>query len=314
MDNCSINKTVEKTDKQNIGDLLHFGKAVLEQNSNQNAESESILLLSYLLNKEKSALFLNRHLPVSPYKTKRFYEWVEQRKKGIPIQYITGFQNFMGLEFETSEGVFIPRSETEILVEKIIELIEMFPEKKRLSLLDLGAGSGVIPITVCSFFQKKGRDVNFYAVDVSEKALRLAAKNAQKFHCQNHINFMKGELFTPLKELNRSILFDGIISNPPYISHRDWKNLPDEVRIFEPPEALLGGEKGLDFYQKIIRESPKFLKPGGFLALEFGHRQKNDIKQLITENANYLQKVITFRDYYHNDRGIIAFKNSSENN
>lgn len=309
METYLLSKNSEEMNKRNISDLLMIGKTLLKKNGNKNAEQESILLLSYLLNREKSDIFLNRDFQVSALQTRQYYDWIDQRIEGVPIQYITGFQNFMGLEFATLKGVFIARPETEILVEKVIELIEMMPVKQELSFLDLGTGSGVIPITICSYFQKKGVAINFFAIDISRTAGELAHKNAQMYNCHNHIKFLQGEFFEPLQELEQPAYLDGIISNPPYIDQADWNELPDEVRLFEPAEALLGGIKGIDLYKRIILESPALLKPNGFLALEIGHQQKKDISMLLAGNANFQKEIITFKDYLQQDRGIIAFKN-----
>mgnify|MGYP001092467816 CR=1 FL=1 len=261
---------------------------------------------------KKSDLFLNRHFSVSPIKTKRYWLWIGKRRAGYPIQYITGFQNFMGLEFFVSKNVFIPRAETEILVEEVIKLIEMIPEGKPVCLMDIGVGCGVIPVTICNYFKKRGRFIVFHAVDLSVDALKLSLKNARRFHCQKHIHFHQGDLLKPFIKKEYLNSFDGIISNPPYISKIEWNSLSDEVRLFEPAMALLGGEKGVDFYKKIIEESPAFLKPGGFLALEIGHQQKDVVSEMIRGNGIFQKKIVTFNDYYHNNRGIIAFKKNLE--
>ena len=306
-----LKKTGKQINTQCIGDLLSKGKILLKKNGSESAEQESILLLSYLLNSKKSDLFLNREVPVSSKKIRQYYQWIRKRREGYPVQYITGFQNFMGLEFAVSEKVLIPRPETELLVEKVIHLIEMLSEKKQFCLMDIGVGSGVIPITLCHYFKNKNRNIDFHAIDLSSDALALASKNARRFHCQNNIQFYQGNLFQPFWRKEQFNTFDGIISNPPYISKMEWDNLPDEIRLFEPPLALLGGEKGIDFYKTIIKEAPQFLKPGGFLALEIGHQQKNIVCQFIKDNTNFQKEIKTFRDYYHNDRGIIAFKRAN---
>ncbi len=303
-----LKKTGKQMNAQCIGELLSKGKILLKKNGTEKAEQESILLLSYLLNRKKSDLFLNRHLPVSPVKIEQYYHWLRKRREGYPVQYITGFQNFMGLEFAVSERALIPRPETELLVEEVIQLIEKLPQKKQICLMDIGVGSGIIPISICHYFKKKDKYINFYAVDISLDAIKLASKNARRFHCQNNILFYQGDLFQPFLKKEQFNIFNGVISNPPYLSREEWDNLPAEIRLFEPPLALLGGEKGIDFYKVIIEESPKFLKPGGFLALEIGHQQKNIVSQMIEDNNNFQKRVISFKDYYQNDRGIIAFK------
>lgn len=306
-----LKKTGKQTDTQCIGDLLSKGKVLLKKNGSESAEQESILLLSYLLKKEKSDLFLNREVPVSSKKIRQYYQWIRKRREGHPVQYITGFQNFMGLEFAVSEKVLIPRPETELLVEEVIQLIEMLSDRKEFFLMDIGVGSGVIPITICHYFKRKNIHIDFHAVDISSDALDLAYQNARRFRCQNSIHFYQGNLLHPFRRKEHFNSFDGIISNPPYISKKEWDNLPEEIRLFEPSLALLGGEKGIDFHQTIIKEAPQFLKSGGFLALEIGHQQKNTVCQMIKNNTNFQKKIKVFRDYYQNDRGIIAFKRAN---
>ena len=152
-----IDKSMNKNNRC-IGELLNEGQLKLEKCGNSNANQESELLLSYLLNRNKFYLYLNPNLPVTSKKIQQYDQWIHQRSKGIPLQYITGFQNFMGLDFKVTEDVLIPRPETEILVEKIIQLINTLPKKDSYLFLDIGVGSGVIPVTVCNHFQKTDKD------------------------------------------------------------------------------------------------------------------------------------------------------------
>jgi len=303
----SINRNMDKK-KKNIAELLADGELILKKSGNKSAAEESLLLLSYLLKREKFDIFLNRSLNVSSRETQLYYEWIDRRTRGTPVQYITGFQNFMGMEFKTAKGVFIPRPETEILVEEVIKLIESMPDEIELSFLDIGVGSGIIPVSICQYFQKRYKNIHFYAIDISMKAIELAEENAKKFKCEDRITFFHGDLFFALKMLNSSILFDGIISNPPYISRDEMVRLPDEIYLHEPREALYGGEEGLDYYQKIICQSPEYLKKGkSFLALEIGHKQKGSVRKIINQTGFFKEKVSILSDYYQNDRAIVAF-------
>ena len=303
----TINKNIDKK-KKNIGELLADGELILKKSGNKSAAEESLLLLSYLLKREKFDIFLNRSLNVSFREIQLYYEWIDRRTRGTPVQYITGFQNFMGMEFKIAKGVFIPRPETEILVEELIKLIESMPNEVELSFLDIGVGSGIIPVSICQYFQKRYKNIHFYAIDISMKAIELAEENAKKFKCEDRITFFHGDLFFALKMLNSSILFDGIISNPPYISRDEMVRLPDEIYLHEPREALYGGEEGLDYYQKIICQSPEYLKKGkSFLALEIGHKQKGSVRKIINQTGFFKEKVSILSDYYQNDRAIVAF-------
>jgi len=302
-----INKNMDKK-KKNIGELLADGELILKKSGNKSAAEEALLLLSYLLKKEKFDIFLNRSLDVSFRETQLYCEWIDRRASGIPVQYITGFQNFMGMEFKIAKGVFIPRPETEILVEELIKLIEPMPNEVELSFLDIGVGSGIIPVSICQYFQKRYKNIHFYAIDISMKAIELAEENAKRFKCEDRITFFHGDIFFALKMLNSSILFNGIISNPPYISRDEMVKLPDEIYLNEPREALYGGEEGLDYYRKIICQSPEYLKKGkSFLALEIGHKQKDPVCKIINQSGCFKEKVSIFNDYYQNNRAIIAF-------
>jgi len=299
--------------KKNIGELLADGELILKKSGNKNAAEESLILLSYLLKREKFDIFLNRSLDVSFRENQRYDEWIDKRAKGIPVQYITGFQNFMGMEFKVAKGVFIPRPETEILVEELIKLIESMPNGVELFFLDIGVGSGIIPISVCQYFQKSNKNIHFYAIDISMKAVELAEENAKKFRCEDRITFLHGDIFFASDLLNSSILFDGIISNPPYISRDEMYGLSDEIYLHEPREALYGGDEGLDYYQEIICQSSKYLKKGkSFLALEIGHKQKDSVCKIIKQSGCFKGKISIFSDYYHNDRAIIAFTSASD--
>lgn len=294
-----------------IGELLTQGQLKLKKSGNSNANQETELLLSYLLNKKKFYLYLYPDLPVASKKVQKYCHWIHQRSKGVPIQHITGLQNFMGLDFKVTEDVLIPRPETEILVEKVIQLINTLQKKESYLFLDIGIGSGVIPVTICNHFQKTDKDIYFYGIDISQKALNLADENIKNYHCQNKINLFQGDLFQSLGVFKQTIVFDGIISNPPYIAHDEWEELSEEITLYEPYEAFHGGKDGLNFYRKIIQQSPKYLKSSGFLALEIGHKQRKAIYQILTLNGSYKKEIITFKDYYQNDRGIIAFANTS---
>ncbi len=283
------------------------GENLLQKSGSLIPGEEAVILLSYLLRMNRSHLFLNRTMNVSSLKVQLYHQWIHKRCSGKPVQYITGFQNFMGLEFKVSQGVFIPRPETEILVEKILHIIKAIPEKDKIFLLDIGVGSGVIPVAILHYLKNIPLDIHFHVIDISRKAIQLARENARRFHCEDRIDFHQGDMFIPLQNTGNPMHFNGIISNPPYIDADEWDELKDEVRLYEPREALYGGIDGLDFYRKIIQQSPAYLKRNGFLALEIGHKQKDALCQMFTKNGSYQDDVTAFCDYYQNDRGIIAF-------
>lgn len=218
---------------------------------------------------------------------KLFENYISQREMGVPIAYITGEKEFMGLRFELNENTLIPRPDTECLVEKVIELNSV----KNPEILDLCTGSGCIGISLAKFL---GAEV--LLTDVSEGALSMAKRNADI----NGANCTFKKLDILSDEIEGR--FDIITANPPYIESEICRKL--EVNKFEPTLALDGGEDGLTFYRVIAKKALKALKDGGFLALEIGYNQGESVKALLTEYEN----VSVTKDYGENDRVIIAYK------
>ena len=210
----------------------------------------------------------------------------------VPIQYITNKQEFMQLNFFVNENVLIPRSDTEILVEEIIENYK----NKEVKILDLCTGSGCIAISLKKYIENS----KVYAIDISEEALNIAKQNAM--NNETDITFIKSDMFSNIKEEK----FDIIVSNPPYIKTEVIKKLDKEVKK-EPLIALDGGNDGLYFYKKIIEEGYKFLNEEGKIFFEIGYDQKEDIINLINNNNKY-ELIKTKKDLENNDRIIVIGK------
>ena len=214
---------------------------------------------------------------------------VQKRLKHIPLAYIFGKSYFYGREFKVNENVLIPRQDTEILIEKISEDIKL--KQNKVDVLDIGTGSGAIAVTI-----QKETGANVLAIDVSEKAIEIAKHNANKLEAK--VDFVLSDLFE-----NVSGKFDFIVSNPPYIETDVIETLEDEVRLNEPILALDGGEDGLDFYKKIIKEAPKYLKKGGKLYFEIGYNQAEALKNLM---KNMFYNIKVYKDYGNNDRVVVG--------
>lgn len=258
--------------------------------------NESELLFTELLNCDRASLYLNRDSILNKEKLFSVSSALKRRIKGEPIQYIIGKTEFMGLEFKVTLDVLIPRPETEILVEAAIKITRLIGEKVRI--LDLGTGSGCIAVSLAKLLPK----AKVTATDISPEALKVALENARANNVD--IDFFQGDLFgtcnlTP-------ITYDLIISNPPYIRSSEIKKLQPEVR-YEPPIALDGGKEGLDFYKRIINDAPRYLKKKGFLILEIGFDQKDDLKKNL-QNSGYFEIIEVIKDYNNLDRVIIAQK------
>ncbi len=227
---------------------------------------------------------------------KLFHEALDSYARGIPVQYITGEAEFMGFDFDVNPSVLIPRPETEILVERSLALIEREGMAEPF-ILDLGTGSGAIAVSLT----KLSPSCKIMASDVSEEALEVGRENAAANGVGDRIEFILSDFFERIPKNGK---FDLIISNPPYIPSEDYDSLPLEVRS-EPRIALDGGERGLEFYRKIIPESEKRLKRGGYLILEIGYGQTTAIRGLI-ESAGSYRDVEIIKDYNNIDRVVFA--------
>lgn len=227
-------------------------------------------ILCNILGCERTYLYTHDDYILSKDEYERYCDALKRRIEGEPLQYIIGSQEFMSLDFIVSPDVLIPRQDTEILVEYIIEFVS---QKDKVSILDIGTGSGCIAISLAHYI-KNSRVV---AVDISKGALKIARKNAQNCGVEERIVFIESNLFenVPIQK------FDIIVSNPPYIPNQVIAGLDRQVKDFEPKIALDGGEDGLDFYRRIVKESVDFLKPKGLLAFEVGFDQAQEVAKIM---------------------------------
>lgn len=235
----------------------------------------------------KSRSMLPLHGKFSTEETKQIMDAVEKRLKHIPLAYIFGKTNFYGYDLEVNQNVLIPRLDTEILIEKVKN--DIISNKKAVSVLDIGTGSGAIAIVL-----QKETGANVTAVDVSPKALEVAKRNAEKNNAE--IKFIHSNVFE-----NVVGKFDFIVSNPPYIETEVVKGLEKEVVDNEPILALDGGEDGLDFYREIVEKAPNFLNEGGKLYFEIGYNQAEAVSGLMKDKLKNIQ---VFKDYGDNDRVV----------
>lgn len=238
----------------------------------------------------KSRSMLPFYGKFSTEETKQIMDAVEKRLKHIPLAYIFGKTNFYGFDFEVDKNVLIPRIDTEILIEKLVD--EIKKSNKQCSVLDIGTGSGVIAICL-----KKLTDANVVAVDVSENALKIASKNAKINNAE--IEFVKSDLFSKIGEKR----FDFIVSNPPYIESDVVLTLDAEVVENEPILALDGGKDGLDFYRKIISQAPNHLNKNGKLFFEIGYNQAEAVCDLMSKDFKNIE---VYKDYGNNDRVVVG--------
>jgi release factor glutamine methyltransferase len=261
-------------------------------------------LLGAVLNKNKVDLYLNKDRILTSDEIEKFNQYMKERISHRPVQYIIGTVEFFGLEFKVDERVLIPRLETEILVEVVIE---HFVKKEKPKIIDLGTGSGAIAISLA----KNLNSPFIYATDVSEDALEVAKENAIKNKVGNRIEFLCGDLFEPLKNKNLEAQIDCVVSNPPYVSKDEFETLPREIKDYEPIVALESEKDGLFFHKKLIENSSNFLKRGGLLALETAFSQAGKVADLIHQSENY-DKIEIIKDLSGIDRVVKAIKRSTD--
>ena len=272
-----------------IKEIRALGIQKLNENNIDDAIYKANKLLQYILKIKKIDFILKENEYVDIKIEKKYIELLDELIKGKPLQYITHSQEFMKLNFFVDENVLIPQPDTEILVEKALELIK---DSKNMSILDLCTGSGAIAISI----KKYMNNVNMYASDISKKALNIARLNAK--NNDTEIQFIESNMFENIKNLK----FDIIVSNPPYIETDDIINLPKDVQN-EPILALDGGLDGLTYY-KIIRDNGySFLKHNGKILIEIGYNQNNRVVNLFKENRNY-KNIEIYKDLSNIDRVI----------
>lgn len=278
-----------------IKEVIEEGKNVLSKN---NIEDNVIItreLLAFVLGVEKQYLVIHLADELNAEDYIKFKENINKLINGKPLQYITNNQEFMGLNFFVNENVLIPQPDTEIIVEETLKKCkELLLKNGKIKILDLCTGSGAIAVSLENFLGDKSE---VFASDISTKALEVAKYNNGKNN--TNVRFIESNLFENIQEQK----FNIIVSNPPYIRSNAIKNLPKQVQN-EPHLALDGGEDGLKFYKKIIEQACNYIE-NGYLILEIGYDQKEDVENLLKENKNY-SEIKTIQDLSGNDRCVIA--------
>jgi len=235
-------------------------------------------LAMFVLNCDRAHLFAHPERILTADEALRFEATLAQRVRGVPTQYITGHQEFWGLDLIVSPAVLIPRPETEHLVEAVLELARGFgsPNAPSPRIVDVGTGSGCIALALA----KELPHVEIHAIDISPAALEIARTNAARHGLRERVHFHESDL---LDAFSRDpARFDFVASNPPYVSEADKESLQPEVRDFEPPAALFAGPTGLDVIERLIPQAQRALKSGGWLAMEMGKGQDRVVRDLLS--------------------------------
>ncbi|MCG2712434.1 MAG: peptide chain release factor N(5)-glutamine methyltransferase [Candidatus Omnitrophica bacterium] len=282
---------------QDIRYVMKWALNELKQAEIVSARKEAEILLSNLLDCNFAELYLRGDRMLETKVLIRFKGLIRKRCQGAPLQYLTRETCFYGLKLYVGKGVFIPRPETEVLVERIIELVQE-NIRKPVRILELCTGSGNISVALTKNLQY----CKIISSDISPQALVIARQNAKMHGLQTRIEFAQGDLFSALSEIkDGNDRFDIIIANPPYIARQELKNLPQDVG-HEPRNALDGGEDGLMFYKKIISGVKPYLKNSGYIAFEFGDTQRQSIEEIIC-NSQLFENPFFFSDL----NGIVRF-------
>ncbi|ADL42745.1 protein-(glutamine-N5) methyltransferase, release factor-specific [Caldicellulosiruptor obsidiansis OB47] len=278
-----------------IGEVLNEAALMLRdycENKEEDYKNIALMMVSQILDIDKTEVILNKGLPVGQDKYEKIVNAISKYLQDYPLQYCTNKAFFMGLEFYVDENVLIPRFDTEVLVEVAIEI---FKDRKNLYFLDIGTGSGCIAVALCKFL-----DCKVLAVDISERALEVARKNAKLNGVENRISFVRSNLF---EDIPKNLRFDAILSNPPYISESERFKLEKQV-LKEPHIALFSKENGLWFFKEIASKAKLYLKDGGYIIFEVGFSQAEEVKRILEQNG--YENIKSRKDLNNIERCIFA--------
>jgi release factor glutamine methyltransferase len=284
-----------------IKGLLEVTSNYLREKGIDSPRLSAEVLLAFQLKFERVELYLNFDKPLNEREVAAYRELIKRRLNREPLQYMTGIQEFWSLDFAVGPQVLIPRPETELLVEQVVSLRDdrRLTEGIDLRILDLGTGCGVLAVALAREFER----ASVWASDVSAEALAIAKINAKKHGVENRIEFLLSDMWQGM--IDSSLVFDVIVSNPPYIASDRISSLAPEVRDHEPRSALDGGEQGMHFIKEIIKEAPKYLDAGGWILLEMDPEQTAITMELMERNDDYVEKR-RIKDYTGQYRVVAA--------
>lgn len=278
-----------------IKDIINYGVAMIKNTESPSLETQ--MMIAKVIEKDRLYIMLNLEEDIDESKVEIIKTMIDKRKDSYPLQYILGEREFWGMDFKVSEGVLIPRQDTEILIEETLKKLKDNKHKSNLKGFEIGVGSGIISITLL----KEIETLTMIGVDINDKAIELTKANALKHEVSDRLCILNSNLF---EKINKENQFDFIISNPPYIETKVIDSLQEDIKQHEPKLALDGGEDGLDFYRAIIEQSKSYISPEGFIAFEIGYNQAEAVKKIFVENG--YPNVTIAKDLAGFDRVVIG--------
>ena len=285
----------EKAEIWTVGRILKWTEQYFGNKGVESPRLDAEVLLSHVLEKERIYLYVHFDQPLEASELAAYKGLIQQRVNHVPVAYLLGQKEFMGLTFKVTPATLIPRPDTEILVQAAVERLR---GRENCSFADIGTGSGAICLSVLSFVPGS----RAVTVDISPEARTVAEENAANLGLADRIEFFTGDLLEPVKDRK----FSAILSNPPYIPEKDIEGLQAEVRCKEPYGALSGGADGLDFYRRLCSEAPALLEDNGFMAFEVGIGQAAKVAELALENP-LIKRTEILKDLAGIERVVIAY-------
>lgn len=294
-----MQKISEDEKTKTVLSLLRWSEDYLRGKGFDNPRLTVELLLAHVLHCTRIDLYRDFEEPLSKNEIAQFKTLFQRRLAHEPLQYVIGETEFMGLSFLVDRRVLIPRPETEIVVEHAIAIIRSLANRPVVSVLDVGTGCGNIAISIAKFVD----NVSLTAVDVSQDALEVARTNVERHNAGDRVRLVQHDIFAPLNTISADP-FDIILSNPPYISNEEAKNLPLEIIRYEPKRAVMEGGNGLSFFRRIAHVGKQTLSKNGWVLMEFAYNQGPAVVSIFSSKGYH--NVAIAKDYDGHDRVVMA--------
>lgn len=263
-----------------LGEVIAEARRLLEQAGIESAAQEAFWIVEHVLCLPAHRVAADRDRLLSHAELLTARGLVGRRVGREPLQYILGTQEFCGLEFDVNPAVLIPRPETELLAQYVMQRI---PVERQAIIVDVCTGSGCIAVAIARLRPR----ARLIATDLSDTSLDVARQNAARHAVVERITFLEGNLLEPLGEQKLEGCIDVIVSNPPYIGEADWATLQPEVRLFEPRGALVAGHQGTELHERLLQEAGQYLSPGGVLIMEIGAGQARALRRIVNQISGY---------------------------